>query len=261
MNESKLLIISIWVALFFSILGIAWGILAGSSMIIFDGVYSSTGILLGILTLVVLKQIESEKEDQRFPFGKAHFEPLLIIFKSLLLIGMCTFSAFNAFRELLAGGRVISADSAILYAFISTVVCLAVTLLIHYKNKNINSVLLNVERNQWIGDFIVSLAVLVGFSIAYLLQGTEHKWLIPYTDPGLLFLVSSLFIIIPLKSLFDAFKEMIFYRVDPELFDSIDGKAFEIAQELEAKYILRVVNIGREVNIELNFLLKDRNFS
>jgi len=261
MNETKLLIISIWITVFFSILGIVWGIIVGSSMIIFDGVYSASGMLLGILTLVVLKQIESEKEDQRFPFGKAHFEPLLIIFKSLLLIGMCVFSAINAFSELISGGRDISPGSAIVYALISTIVCFFISLLIHYKNKKINSALLNVELNQWTGDFFVSLAVLVGFSIAYLLQNTTLSWFIPYIDPALLFLVSSLFIIIPLKSLFDALKEMIFYRVTPELFDCIDNKANEIADELEAKYILRVINLGREVNIELSFLLKERNFS
>jgi predicted Co/Zn/Cd cation transporter (cation efflux family) len=260
MSESKILIISIWAALFFALLGTIWGVVVGSSMIIFDGVYSSTGIILGGLTLVVLKQIESEEEDQRFPFGKAHFEPLFIIFKSLLLIGMCVFSSINALSELLAGGRDVSANSAILYALISVIVCLFVTLFIHYKNKKINSNLLNVERNQWFGDLLISMAVLAGFSVAYLLQNSTLSWLIPYADPGLLFVVSSLFIVVPSVSFFNAFKEMIFYRVEPEIFDSIDNKAAEIAEELEAEYILRVVNIGREVNIELNFLSANRTF-
>jgi predicted Co/Zn/Cd cation transporter (cation efflux family) len=96
MEERKVLLVSIWATLFFAVLGVVFGVLSESSIIIFDGVYSLVSLGLSLLSLLVLKQLESGAKDHRFPFGKAHFEPLLIIFKSIALIGMCLYSSMNA---------------------------------------------------------------------------------------------------------------------------------------------------------------------
>jgi len=197
MVEGKVLQISILATAFFALLGVVFGVISESSIIIFDGVYSLISVGLSTLSLLVLKHVESEKDDQRFPFGKAHFEPLLIVFKSLTLIGMCLFSATIAVSDLMSGGREISPGPAIIYAIISTVGCILVTIYIQRKNTICDSNLLSAEKNQWLGDSLLSLGVLLGFTAAYTLKNSDFAWIVPYADPGMVVIASILFIFYP----------------------------------------------------------------
>ncbi|WP_250657140.1 cation diffusion facilitator family transporter [Alkalimarinus coralli] len=259
MTERNILLVSIGVTTLFALLGVVWGVAIDSSMIIFDGLYSLISVGLSFLSLVVLKQIQDKgaTEDSRYPFGKAHFEPLLIVFKSLSLIGMCSFSAINSFSVLLAGGRSVAPGPAVIYALISTLGCLAVMLFIQRNNKLIESNLLTVEKNEWLGDFLLSLGVLIGFSATYMLQDGRYNWIVPYADPGMVVMASGIFIFLPLKSFIGAAREMIFYQVNDQSMKPVENEAADIANEYNAKYKLRMVSIGRELNIEVNFLLEE----
>lgn len=260
MSEKNVLHVSIWGTTAFALFGVVWGVVADSGMIIFDGIYSLISVGLSFLSLVVLKQIKATQEDDRFPFGKAHFEPLLVVFKSLTLIGMCAFSAANAFSDVLAGGRHVSPGPAVLYAFLSTSACLVISLFIQKKNRSLDSSLLHVERNQWFGDFLLSFGVLIGFSTALVLQGTRFDWLIPYADPGMVMLASGFFILLPLKNLVTAGKEVLYYRTDSEWLAPIRDEVDSVAREMEAsEHKLRMLVIGREISIEVNFLLSDQS--
>ncbi len=261
MSEKNILLTSVYSTILFAVLGITWGVLADSGMIIFDGIYSLISVGLSILSLMVLKQVQQSADDKRFPFGKAHFEPLLVIFKSLMLLGMCLFSALNATSELLGGGREVAAGPAVIYAIICTLGCLIMSILLHHGCRENESNLLRAERNQWYGDTLLSAGVLLGFSATFLMQETAHAWLTPYADPSMVIIASCTFVIFPVKSLTAGFREILFFRVDDELLAPINQEARLIADELDADYKLRMINLGRELDIELNFLMADRSLS
>ena len=261
MNEQSTLKLSVWVAVFFALFGIVWGVLISSGMIIFDGLYSLLSVALSSLSLVVYRQLQNSADSDYFPFGKAHFEPLLVVFKSLVLVGMCGFSAANAAADILAGGRSVSAGSALIYAVVSTVGCIVVATIVHRVNKRVSSDLLDAERNQWMGDSVLSVAVLLGFSAALLIEGTSLAWLVPYTDPGMVIVASLFFIFFPLKNLLRSAREVIFYRVKDEVLAPVRAVAQEMARELGAEYRLRMVSLGRELSIELNLCLPEAEFS
>lgn len=261
MKEKSVLIVCVITTAFFAFLGLGWGLYASSGMILFDGIYSAVSLVLSLVSLVVLKQIQSPDEDHRFPFGKAHFEPLIIVLKSLIVIGVCSYSGIDAFLVVLEGGRDVALDSALIYAVISTLGCLVIFIFLHIKNKAINSKLLGAEKNQWFGDVLLSLGVFVGFGCAMLLDGTPYAWLIPYADPAMVFLASSAFIILPMQTLILACKEILYYQVSDAHLLPIDIKAKEIAHQLQAEYKLRMSSVGREINIELNFLMQDTSLT
>ncbi|WP_159065042.1 cation diffusion facilitator family transporter [Thaumasiovibrio subtropicus] len=259
MQERKLIIISIAVTLFFSVIGIFWGILSDSSMIMFDGIYSLFSVALSGLSLIVLHQmsLQTERDEIRFPFGKAHFEPLLIVFKSLTLIGMCSYSMAGAVSDLLSGGAAVEPGPAILYAAISTMGCGVIAVLLRERNKRIGSPLLDAEKNQWLGDLLLSIGVLMGFTVAYQLEGTRWHSFTEYADPLMVLLASSVFIFLPLKSLFSAGKELMLVRIADNIAYPINQIATEYAKQLNSQYKLRMVAVGRELNIELNFFAAD----
>ncbi|MBF9018850.1 MULTISPECIES: cation diffusion facilitator family transporter [unclassified Oceanispirochaeta] len=258
MTEKKILYISLAATLFFALFGTTWGLYTNSGMIIFDGIYSFISLGLTSLSLVVLKEIHNHKDDEHFPFGKAHFEPLLIIFKSVMLMGMCLISSVNALSDILEGGRLVDPGLALIYAVINTLGCIAVAIKIRTVNRNINSGLLDAEYNQWLGDTLLSLGVLLGFGISYISLGTGYSWISPYADPALVLLMSGIFIAFPIKSFISAFREFLYIEADDEHRKPIQSEAERIACELQAEYKLRMVVVGREISIELNFLVKDK---
>ena len=261
MQETGILKISVIASLCFAVFGVTWGLIVDSGMIIFDGVYSLISVALSGLSLWILRQIALADQDNRFPFGKAHFEPLLITFKSLTLIGMCSFSAINAVSELLNGGREVDPGSAILYALISTIGCFGLTMLLQQKNKHIESSLLEAEKNQWLGDLLLSVAVLIGFCIAWFFTSNEYSDLVPLIDPAMVILASIIFIVFPIKSLIFSLKQVIYHQTNTPSTQAIHQAIEEIASELGATTKVRMVLVGREVNIEANFLMKNDNLS
>ncbi|WP_189637755.1 cation diffusion facilitator family transporter [Thalassotalea sp. HSM 43] len=255
MTEQTILKICVFTTAAFAILGVCWGLYAGSGMVLFDGIYSTISLLLSLVSLLVLKQIQSANEDMRFPFGKAHFEPLIILFKSLIVIGVCLFSSIDAVLVVLEGGRNVAIESALIYAIISTIGCFIIFMFLLIKNRSIGSKLLNAEKNQWFGDTVLSVGVLAGFSVSLLLRDSQYSQLIPYADPVMVVIASCLFILMPMKTLLAAGKEILYYQVSDDQLQPIDDEASTIAKQLNAQYKLRMVSIGREVNIELNFLM------
>lgn len=54
-RDQRMLMFSIWASAGFAVLSSIWGILSGSSMIVFDGVYSFVSIGLSVLAVLALR--------------------------------------------------------------------------------------------------------------------------------------------------------------------------------------------------------------
>ena len=260
-SEKKGLTLSTWGAGAFALMGLVWGLIINSGMIIFDGVYSLLSVGLSLMSLFVLKQVLAKKEDSRYPFGKAHFEPYLVLFKSLVLIGMCVISFTDSLRDLLSGGKVVAPGSAALYSLISTLGCLVAVVFLYYAKKINATGLLEAEYQQWLGDTLLSLGVLAGFIISYFSIGTNAEWIVPYMDPFLVCLMSMIFLVFPIRTMLSAFNEFMFMEADDELKEPIEYEVRRIAEELDAGYKLRMVKKGRETTIEVNFITPEKSIS
>ncbi|MDC7239684.1 MAG: cation transporter [Spirochaetales bacterium] len=260
-SEKSALKISTWAAAAFALLGLAWGLIIRSGMLLFDGVYSLLSVALSLMSLVVLNQVTAKKEDSRYPFGKAHFEPYLVLFKSLVLIGMCVISFSDALRDLLSGGKIVAPGPAALYSLISTLGCLVTVVFLFWIKKKNPTGLLEAEYQQWLGDTLLSLVVLAGFILSYLSVGTKLEWIVPYMDPFLVTLMSLIFLVFPLRTMFSAYNEFMFMEADDEIKEPVEAEVRRIADELEARYKLRMVKKGRETSIEVNFITPERSIS
>ena len=82
--EKKLLLVSIYIALAFSVLGILVGLLVNSQVIFFDGIYSMISVTLTGLSLLAAKYM-GKTDWNRFPFGKDILEPIVLIIKYTII--------------------------------------------------------------------------------------------------------------------------------------------------------------------------------
>ncbi|WMJ75527.1 cation transporter [Cytophagaceae bacterium ABcell3] len=121
-REQILLKRSIVFASILSLAGIGFGIWLDSQIILFDGFFSIISVGLSALTFIMSIYIQ-RRDDAKFPFGKNMIEPVVIVFKFIMIGLLCIFSIFTAIRDLLAGGRALDLDLASLYSLLALAGC------------------------------------------------------------------------------------------------------------------------------------------
>ena len=62
--ESQLLSLSVLASLLFTVSGIVVGLLTGSSVVLFDGLYSGISLLLSYLSLIAAKNVNARNSKQ-----------------------------------------------------------------------------------------------------------------------------------------------------------------------------------------------------
>lgn len=226
-------------------------------MITFDGLYSLISLGLALFAIVCTNFI-NKRDFKKYPFGKANMEPLIVIVKSLVLLIMCSISMISAINQILNGGNDIEVGFALTYSLISSIGCTWIYLYMTKKSKNLNSDIVKAESNQWLMDALVSIGVLVGFLISLLFRNIGLEAYSKYVDPGMVILSSLIFFRMPITSIIEAFIELINGKAD----DSINFDINNLVKEIEEEYkleesVARVAKIGRELRIEIDFILSN----
>jgi len=119
-RDQRLLLLSVWVSAGFAVVSSVWGILSGSSMIVFDGLYSFASVGLSVLAVMALR-FARRGADERFPWGREAAEPVVVIVKAGILAALCVYAAVQGVVDIVAGGRDIEVGWAILYAVLAAI--------------------------------------------------------------------------------------------------------------------------------------------
>lgn len=252
--EQLILRRSIWVTVCIGIYGIVFGLLSGSTSIIFDGMFSSVDAVMSILALFVTKLLTSEG-TRRFQHGFWHIEPLVLAFNGIVLILFCFYAFINAIRALLEGGHELNFDWAIFYAATVCIICFAMMTYQNQINKRLKSNFILLDTQSWLMTALITLALLAAFSLAWVLQGTRYQSWTVYVDPAILLVLSACLIFIPMKTVAAAFREILL--VTPERMD-LRVRAIMDAMKRKhgfKKYSSYVAKIGRARFIEIHVVL------
>lgn len=258
-TASKLLKLSAMGGLFFALLGIGWGVFIDSAMIMFDGLYSLISLFLSMLSLFILNFI-NKNDKVNFPFGKAALSPIVVAFKSIVLIIMCSISLINAITTILIGGNAVDTGFALSYSIISVVGCSFIYLYMRKKGKKLNSEILKAESTQWLMDTLLSVGVLVGFLVSLAIKNTSLSYLTIYIDPMMVIITSLIFLKVPITALIKSFKEIILVKAN----DEINNDIYLIVKDIEKEYnfedsITRVSKIGGLLRIEIDFVFNGQS--
>ncbi|WP_243129563.1 cation transporter, partial [Clostridium sp. HBUAS56017] len=230
-REKNILKLSALGGLFFAVLGIVWGTIINSSMIMFDGLYALISLLLSMLSIGITNYIEKTDFD-KFPFGKGMLEPIMVAFHSIVLAVMCSLTFINGIKEFIEGGNSVDADLALGYSLISSVGCALVYVIMYRMRKNVPSDIVKAENNQWLMDTFLSIGVLCGFIVSIVLEMNSLSHLTKYVDPLMVIISSILFIRVPIIMLHKSFKEIINSSADEEINDRI----YTIVKNIEEEY-------------------------
>jgi predicted Co/Zn/Cd cation transporter (cation efflux family) len=260
-SEKSLLLFSLCMGVFFAVLGVAWGVVIQSGVVLFDGIYSGISIILTMLSILATRVI-NQPDDDTFQFGRSAFEPLVVAFRSIVIVAICSYGIVTALLTIQSGGR-LDTDSAggIYYGLVSMVACLFSWYYLKRKGEGMPDIV-QAESEQWLLDTVLSAAVTLSFILAYLLSMTRFAGVVPYIDPLTVILGSLYFVRLPLARLFSSVKQLLL--VAPE--DSIQQQLRVEVEAVAADHgftdiVLRSSTVGRQLAVDIAFIDEsDRSF-
>lgn len=269
-KEQKVLKVSMFSALVLAIFGIGFGIVISSLSIIFDGFVAFISVGLGALSVITSRYIYKE-DDDIFQYGYVRFEPMVNLFKSLVLIFVCVFAFISSLSSIFGGGYEVDVGGAAVYGVCAFVFCLALFIYTRIAYKHLESDLIKVDNIEWQIDCVLYLGAIVAFGMVWVLFSPleilsaqenlkEFHSLARYIDPALLCVLSVLLCVSPTKIAIANFKDLI--MVAPK---ELDEKVSAVMERLSAKYGFNdydthTAKSGRFFMIEVNILVgKDFN--
>lgn len=261
-REERLLKLSVWGAIVFAVLAVAWGLLAGSKMILFDGLYSSISVGLSTLSLAAFRAVQ-RGPDESYHYGRDAMLSLTIVVKGVAIGALCLYALAGGVLDLLAGGREVALGSATAYAAVAAVGCGAMTLVLRRGaasggqagDQQGGTDLLGAEAAQWLLDALLSLVVLAGFLGALVLVGQGREDLAAYVDPLLVSLMSAIFLVLPVRLIRSGLRGTLAAAPDVEVQQAMQGAVDSVvAAHGFAASSLRVATFGERYDVAVGLL-------
>ncbi len=256
-NENRILIFSALLASGFAVGGMVLGLLVGSIVIVFDGVYSLVSLLLTLLSLAASYYI-SKPSKSIFPFGKAILEPIVIAIKAAVILVVVALSLFSAVAALTSGGREVDASIATIFGAINVIGCGYAWWFMAKKSRRFSSGLIEAEKKQWQMDTLLSVAVTVGFIAAWLVSLTPYAHYAVYADPMMMVLMGFYFLKVPFDMLVGALRELLMMAPSKELCHSVGNDVLEIEKVTDHQLKLAgVTKVGQELRVNVDVHIDD----
>jgi predicted Co/Zn/Cd cation transporter (cation efflux family) len=254
--EQRILKQSLLGTVMIAALGIAVGILSSSLSIIFDGMFSALDAAMCSLSLLVTRLL-GQQASRRFQHGYWHIEPLVLTFNGSLLAVLCFYAFVNAVKGLIDGGHELEFGWGMFYAVLVSVFCFFMYFRQRRINRRIESELVGLDTKSWLMSACISTALLLAFSLAWLLEGTRFSYMTPYFDPGVLALLTLVLIPMPVGTVIGAVKEVLL--ITPE---ELDTTLRELMQALTHDYGFvshshYATRVGRGLFVEVHIVLPE----
>ena len=253
--ERRSIVISIVASFTFGILGIIISIASHSGSVFLDGLFSLTAAVVGLLTLYV-SQLVTRPSDETYPFGYATFEPMLNLFKGLLIGFALVYAVWTATRTILTGGQDIAAEGGILYAVIAVAGGAAVVIFLKRYAKLSGSPIVDVDAKNWTVDTLISSAVGIAFVATLLIQNSDWSDFAPYADPVITLAIVAIATPQPIQTIRDNLRQLV-GKAPPK---SVQDKVARLVEEAIAdvphvEMHLRIVDIGRYLHLHIYVII------
>ena len=253
-REQRQLRLSIVVTFVVGVACVAVGLLMRSQAIAFDGFYSLVDVVLTGGSLLVSRLVSSEG-SRRFQFGYWHLEPLMVVFNATVLTAICSYAAFTALHDLLTGGHELAFGLGAAWAAVMGVVSMGMAYQMHRQSKLLGSVLVQLDARGWLIGGCISVAVLIGFALAAIIEGGALDHWTRYIDSSILLLLVVVLLPLPLGSLWQALLEVL--QLAP---DALDQRVRAVMQAMVHErgyqdFSSYVAKMGRMRFIDIHILV------
>jgi cation diffusion facilitator family transporter len=248
-TERRPLLRSIGLTGLIGVLGIIWGVVSGSQMILLDGAYALIGLVVSWLLLLASRLAGSEPGG-RYPFGREAITPLVIGVQGFVLLATLAFAAFEAVTTIREGGSVVTAGPAIVYSTITTIA--SVVFWLWLRSVAGDSDLLIAEATAWRIGAMRGVGMLIGFITMAALVSSSRDEAAAYVDPVMVLITCVLFLAAPLRMVRTTILELLEGEPDPEIRTAVYDAVAAVAERHHiADPVVRTTKVGPKLYVEL----------
>lgn len=247
--ERRGLLASIVVSGALGVVGIVWGIAAGSQMILLDGVYAIVGILVSAILLVGAAVARSEPSE-RYPFGKESVAPMVIGIQGFVLAATLFYAAVEGVFTIVDGGSDVTAGWGLLYAGVATAGSLAFWAWMRPRVGS--SDVLASEAEAWKVAALRGVGMMAGFALMFLLAGSRWDDAVPYVDPAMVIVTCLVFLPAAVRMIGSTFVELMEGAPPRALQRRAEGRVAEVLERFGVdEAVVRMTKVGPKLYVEV----------
>lgn len=250
-NEKNGILVSLYGALFLSILGISFSFITGSQAVLLDGIFNCISVFTAWFALKISK-IMDEPFSERMPAGYVAFEPFYILVKGLIVFGLSATVLVASVLTLLSGGNELKLGVVLIYVAIASVTNIVIYIVVKNKANKSDSPMLTVEKENLLINMLVTLSIAASFILVMLMKDGVLKPYTIYIDQIIVIIVVLISLPVPFKAIRAGFKELMLFGVDQSLYNkvksTINPSLSQIPDENQKLFILKT---GRKYWISL----------
>jgi cation diffusion facilitator family transporter len=206
-RERVALVASMVVTAALSVLGLLWGWLTGSRMILLDGVYGLIGLLVSWLLLHASALADSD-ESSEYPYGREAATPLVIGVQGFVLLATLVYAGVGAVQTIQQGGAEVTAGWGIAYSVIATAASLGFWWWIQARAGT--SDLMVAEATAWRVAALRGVGMVIGFTVMLVFSRSSslQRWT-PYVDPAMVLVTCVVFLPAPVRMVRTTVRELL----------------------------------------------------
>ena len=231
-------------------IGVVWGIVSGSQMILLDGVYAIIGIVVSWL-LLQASAMAQEGPTSRFPYGREAVTPLVIGVQGFILLATLVYALAEGAFTIRDGGSEVAPGPALVYAVV--IATANITFWHWIQRQAAHSDLLRAETTGWRVASLRGVGMLVGFVVLWFLLDSSWSRAAPYVDPVMVIITCVAFLPAPIKMVRATVRELLEGAPSAEIQQPVLEIVRAVCAQFEiANPVVRMTKVGPKLYVEVD---------
>ena len=219
-REKSAMSVSLYGNLVFVVIELVMALVTGSQAVLLDAVYDSVEFCM-LLPSIFLIPLLYKPSNEEHPLGYMQIETIFVVVKGITMTAVTFGLIFNNINLMLHGGHIVSFHTVAGFELFACILGIIVTVYLYYKNKQMESPLINMEMQGWRIDSFISLGMTVAFLLPMLIPFDWFQHIVPYLDQLITIVLSLVMIPTPIHTVITGIRDLMLIPPEEETIDDI----------------------------------------
>ena len=212
--------VSLYGNLVFVVIELVMALVTDSQAVLLDAVYDGVEFCM-LLPSIFLIPLLYKPSNEEHPFGYMQIETIFVVVKGITMTAVTFGLIFNNINLMLHGGHIVSFHTVAGFELFACILGIIVTVYLYYKNKQMESPLINMEMQGWRIDSFISLGMTVAFLLPMLIPFDWFQHIVPYLDQLITIVLSLVMIPAPIHTVITGIRDLMLIPPEEETIDDI----------------------------------------
>lgn len=219
-REKSAMSVSLYGNLVFVVIELVMALVTDSQAVLLDAVYDGVEFCM-LLPSIFLIPLLYKPSNEEHPFGYMQIETIFVVVKGITMTAVTFGLIFNNINLMLHGGHIVSFHTVAGFELFACILGIIVTVYLYYKNKQMESPLINMEMQGWRIDSFISLGITVAFLLPMLIPFDWFQHIVPYLDQLITIVLSLVMIPTPIHTVITGIRDLMLIPPEEETIDDI----------------------------------------